>query len=116
MAKVEPPVVVGKAYDFALWMLPKVEKFPRSYKFSVGDRLADGALDILSLLVEAGYTREKRATLEQVNRNVNVVRYLLRLAKDLRLLSQDAYAFASERLEEIGRMTGGWLKSAGAPA
>ena len=34
-----PAVVVGKTYDLVLWLLPKTEKFPRSYRFSVGDRL-----------------------------------------------------------------------------
>ena len=28
------PVVVGKAYDFVLWLLPKVEPFPRSRRFN----------------------------------------------------------------------------------
>lgn len=49
----EPAVVVGKAYDFLLWLLPKVEKFARSYRFSVGERLAGYGLDLLLLLVEA---------------------------------------------------------------
>ena len=39
-------------------------------------------------------------------------RLLLRLAKDLKLLSLDAYTFAAERLDEIGRMVGGWRKVA----
>jgi len=30
-------VVVGKTYDFLLWLLPKVETFPPSYRFSVGE-------------------------------------------------------------------------------
>jgi hypothetical protein len=32
----ESAVVVVKAYDFNVWLLPKVEKFARSHKFSVG--------------------------------------------------------------------------------
>jgi hypothetical protein len=32
----EPPVVIGKAYDFVLWLLPKAESFSRAYRFSVG--------------------------------------------------------------------------------
>ena len=35
----EPAVVVGKTYDFVLWLMPKVEKFSRSYRFSLGERL-----------------------------------------------------------------------------
>jgi hypothetical protein len=31
-------VVVEKTYDLLLWLLPKVEEFPRGFRFSVGDR------------------------------------------------------------------------------
>jgi hypothetical protein len=34
-------IVVVKTYDLVLWLLPKVEKFPRSYRFSVGDRMVN---------------------------------------------------------------------------
>jgi hypothetical protein len=108
----EPAVVVGKAYDFVLWLVPKVEKFPRSYRFSVGDRLVSYDLDLLLVLVEAAYTANKAVLLLQANNKVNALRYLLRLAKDLRLLSLDSYGFAAERLDEIGRMVGGWQKAA----
>ncbi len=37
-AKADLPVVVQKAYEFNLWMIQKVENFPRSYRFSVGAR------------------------------------------------------------------------------
>jgi len=74
-----------------------VENFPRSYRFSVGDRLVQGILDLLLRL--------------------NRLRFLLRLAKDLNLLNVDSYGHAAERVEEIGRMVGGWRKaSAGAVA
>lgn len=35
-AMTEPAVVVQKAYDWVLWIVPKVEKFPRSYRFLMG--------------------------------------------------------------------------------
>jgi hypothetical protein len=106
-----PAVIVTKAYDFALWLLPKVEKFPRSFRFSIGDRLVAGCLDLLLHLVDAAYSSDKGVPLRQAARQINCLRYLLRLSKDLRLLSLDPYAFAAERLEEIGRMAGGWQKS-----
>lgn len=107
--------MIAKAYDFALWLLPKVEKFPRSYRFSVGDRLVAGALDLLSGLVEASYSSRKSSFLQKASADINVLRYLLRLAKDLRLLSMESYLFAVERLDEVGRMSGGWLKSLRSP-
>jgi hypothetical protein len=110
--KPQSAVVVGKAYDFVLWLLPKVENLPKSYRHSVGERLTQQGLDLLLTLVEAAYTREKAALLSKANGIVNGLRYLLRLAKDLRLLTLDAFAFAVERLDEVGRMAGGWYKAA----
>jgi hypothetical protein len=102
---------VSKAYDFVLWLLPKVEKFSRAYRFTVGERLSATGLDVLLLLVEASYSTRKEETLHEATRKINSVRYLLRLAKDLKLLTVDSYGFAAERLDEIGRMVGGWRKS-----
>jgi hypothetical protein len=105
--------VVGKAYDFVLWLLPKVETFPRSHKFTIGERLSAQGLDVLVILTEAAYTTGKDDLLTQANRKINSTRLLLRLAKDLKLITLDAYGFAAERLDEIGRMVGGWRKVAG---
>ncbi len=33
---------ITKLYDFILWMIPKLEKFPRSQKFVLGDRIERG--------------------------------------------------------------------------
>ena len=60
---VEGAVVVGKAYDFLLWLLPKVEKFPRSYRFSVGERMTEAGLDLLVSVTEAAYSRDKACLL-----------------------------------------------------
>ena len=110
------PVVVGRAYDFSLWLIQKVEHFPRSYRFSVSDRLVARVLDMQLRLVDAAYSREKAQILAEVNGMLNRMRYLLRLAKDLRLLSVDSYGFAAERVEEIGRMAGAWRKASAARA
>jgi 23S rRNA-intervening sequence protein len=102
-----------KAYDFVLWLLPKAESFSRAYRFTLGERVVSGGLDLLLALVEAAYTTNKAGLLQRANGQVNGLRYLLRLAKDLRLLTVDSYTFAAERLEEIGRMVGGWQRSMG---
>jgi len=107
----ELPVVVQKAYEFSLWLVRKVENFPRSYRFSVGDRLVHGVLDLLLRLVDAAYSRDKVGILMEVNGMLNRMRFLLRLAKDLNLLTVDSYGHAAERVEEIGRMVGGWRKA-----
>ena len=51
----EPTVVVQKAYDWALWIIPKVEKFPKSYRFSIGQSLVTASIELLLDLVDATY-------------------------------------------------------------
>ena len=109
--KKEEAVVVGKTYDYILWMMQKVEKFPRSYKFTLGDRIVESSLDLLLNLVEAAYSKNKREYLIAANRDLNLLRFLLRLSKDLKILSIKSYEFVSSSLHEIGSMSGGWLKS-----
>jgi four helix bundle protein len=111
--KDEAPPVIQKTYEFVLWLVKKVEGFPRSHRFTVGDRLTSTSLDLLSALVEAAYSKEKEPRLEAASRSVNSIRYLLRLAKDLKLISVDSYGFSAGSLDEVGRMVGGWRKAAG---
>ena len=105
------PIAVTKTYDFVMWLLPKVESFPRTHKFTVGERLSASGLDLLTSIVEAAYSPSRAPLLEEANRKVNSTRYLLRLAKDLKLMTAESYAFSAEKVDEIGRMVGGWTKS-----
>ena len=67
-----------------LWLVPTVEKFSRSQKFLLGDRLQATALDVLERLVEATYTRDRRRHLASANLGmIEKLRFLCRLAKDL---------------------------------
>lgn len=61
-----------KTYRFLLWLVPTVEKFPRSQKFPLGDRIQAAALDVLEGLIEATYRRERAGHLarwRQANRS-----------------------------------------------
>ena len=111
----DAPIVVSKAYDFNLWLVQKVQKFPRHFRTTLGDRLASSSIDLLLLLLDAAYTSQKESTLIAANRKLNAIRYLLRMAKDLRLMSIESFGFAVEKIDEIGRMAGGWRKSVARP-
>lgn len=66
--------MVGKTYDFILWLLPKVDNFARQYRFTLGDRIITQGLDLLSTLVEAAYATNKEGALDVANRRVNSTR------------------------------------------
>ena len=102
----DPPVVLVKWYDFTKWVLDHVDNFPKNQRFVFGQRLADGVITILELIVEATYSERKSQILLEVNRRMEVLRWLLRLAFDRRLFASKQYAASSEQLTECGRMMG----------
>lgn len=109
----EAPVVLVKWYDYAKWLLERVENFPKSQRFVLGQRLTGQAMDVLDLLVEASYARDKAEILATANRKMEVLRWTVRMAKDRKLFTAAQFEFSARALNECGRMVGGWLKSRG---
>jgi four helix bundle protein len=107
----EPTMVVQKAYDWTLWIIPKVERFPKSQRYSIGEHLVRASIDLLLYLVDATYQSRNSGSLHSAVREVNRIRYLVRLAKDLRLITIDSHEFAAKAIDDIGRMAGGWRRS-----
>jgi hypothetical protein len=97
--------------QFILWLVPAVEKFPRSQKFLLGDRMQSTALDALEALIEATYTRDRRGHLARANLGLEKLRFLFRLAHDLRHLDARRYEHAARSLDDIGRLVGAWAKA-----
>ena len=48
-----------KSYRFLMWLIPTLDKFPKSQRFLLGDRIESTALDMLEGLIEATYTRSR---------------------------------------------------------
>jgi hypothetical protein len=104
------PVALDKAYALALWLIAKTGAMPRAHRFTLGDRVYAQALDLVVVLTQASFSRDKSRALETAADRVNSLRILLRLSKDLQLISFDSYTHATGLLDEIGRMIGGWRK------
>jgi hypothetical protein len=107
----ESPIFT-RTYDFLLWLLPQTARFPRQYRFSLGERLARQALDFHELLITAGISHgvEQQAALKQADGQLVQLHQMMRLCKDLEIISLSQYEHVSRLLNELGRLLGGWLK------
>ena len=107
----EVPVVL-KLYELTLWTMNHTAQFPRHHRYSLGTRIEATLLDLLDLLIAARYRRDNRASLDNANIMLERLRFQMRLAKDLKALALNSFEFQAKAVEEIGRMIGGWRKSA----
>lgn len=85
--------VAEKHYKLILWMLPKIANFPKDQRFLLADRIERILLDILEMLIEAVYSKERRGILIKVNLKLDVLRFMMRVAKDMKYVNVNAYDF-----------------------
>jgi len=105
--------IVLKAYDLLKHSIPILKKLPREQKFLLGDRIQNKISDLLELLVETYYSPrpQKPALLAKVNITLETLRYYVRLLYELGYYNSTTYGQLAERINELGKMCGGWLKS-----
>lgn len=109
----EKPVIIQASYDLLKDTIKIVNKFPRSQKFTLGDRLQNHLSDLMELYLRAYYSKniQKKALLEEANIQLEILRHYYRIAYDFGFYNSLKYQHFASILQEIGRMTGGWIKS-----
>ena len=108
----EPPLLT--LWEQALGeLLDRTGAFPKSARFSFAARIDARALDVLEALAAARYAPldDKRRLLAAADRDLAVLRVLLRVSHQRRLLDLGALEHHSRALDEAGRMLGGWRAS-----
>lgn len=118
MPVAERPPLYTCLYELTGWTFARSASFPKSHRFTFSQRLDNSTLDALMLCVRAIYsTRERKgALLEELNLLLEQLRVLWRLVHDQHWISQQQLLFVIGRIDEAGRMTGGWLKQAQKPS
>ena len=108
----EEMIVLTRMFDLLAWLLPKCERFPRSYRTTVTQRLMDAALDVQERLFDAQTRRGARRAecLHAADAALVTLRLYLRLAHHWRWFTDGQYQHVSQMVAEIGRLLGGWLK------
>jgi hypothetical protein len=104
------PQAVQCCHELLAWLIPLLDQFPRHRRFTLGERLESGFLLILECLVEAAYSRDKQAALQQANRRLAVNRHLWRLAMELKVINLKRYEHGIRLMDDLGRQIGGWLR------
>ena len=108
----ETLVIFTRTYDFVTWILPMTEKFPKSQRFVVTQRLQNAVLNFQESLIEANALRGARRAekLRFADTELRKARLYLRLCQKWKWLTSGQYKYASVMVVEIGRLLGGWMK------
>ncbi|MBI4434818.1 four helix bundle protein [Candidatus Uhrbacteria bacterium] len=107
------PIVHTLYVTYRLWH-DLVLKFPKSERYALGQTCGQTLLAILERILAAAGIADRIQKLEHlrlVSTKLDILRLLVRLCKDTRCISNEAYLAVESKLHETGRMLGGWIKS-----
>ncbi len=87
--------------------------FPKKDKYTIGQTTEKYIIQTIELLLEASYaTKEtKRRIILSANNKFEALKIFIRLLKELNVIDDKKYILLQTRIQEIGKMFGGWLKS-----
>ena len=112
MAIAKELVIFTQTYDLLNWLLPQCERFPKSQRFVVTQRLQGAALDFQEAIFEANARRgaQRLQHLQAADAHLNKLRLYLRLARQWDWLAIGQYEHASRMVAGIGKLLGGWIR------
>lgn len=103
--------IAQKTEEMIRYGYQAVQHFPKAERHVLSQDLRLCMWRILRLVVTAGKRYHKKTTLQDLDIELELMRRKLRLCRELGVLPFKKYEVWARHLDDIGRMTGAWIKS-----
>jgi four helix bundle protein len=103
--------ILQKIFDMMEYGYGALAQYPKSEKFALVADIKRSMDRMLERTIEAQKKYYKKTTLQELDVEIMKLKAYLRLSKNLGFLPMKKYQIWSEKVVEIGKMLGGWLKS-----
>ena len=105
--------IIQKLYDFYREFYLAIPVMPKQDRHVLGEKIQNTCLELLKDLIFASHTekQKKREFLMEAATKLDLLKILIRLSEEVKATPTKKYLTLSEKLQEIGRMLGGWIRS-----
>jgi len=99
-------------YKMYVSFAPLLYRYPKLYRYTLGEAIEKNIISLLELIFEANaLPRPLRETpLIKANAKCEMLKLLIRMSFELKLVEDTQYFQLSANLREVGKMLGGWIK------
>ncbi len=111
MALYDELPVFKASYDLLLDIYRFSSTLTREFKFTIGEKLKNETLQLLILVFRANSEREKIQAIQKAREQIEMVRLLLRVLKDLKQISLKSFVRVNQQVENVSKQLSGWQKS-----
>lgn len=105
------PILHRLTSVYKLWH-ETIPNLPKAARYTLGSKIDILLLEIIeSVLAAAGESANgKDAYLAKASRRLDLLKFLLKMAWEIRAIDGNRFLKLSEHLAETGRMIGGWIR------
>lgn len=105
-------VIFTQTHQLLSWLLPQTERFPKSQRFVVTQRLQSALLDFQEAVFDANVRtgQQRLMHLEAADGHLHKLRLYLRLAHQWGWLNAGQFEHVSRMVAGVGKLLGGWLR------
>ena len=103
--------VYRDTYRLILAVFEATRKFPREYKYTLGQDMKRDGLVLIRSIYRANKNQDKQQFLETFQDDLELLKLQIRLAHDLRIISVKKQVEILEMMDIIGRQVSGWKKA-----
>lgn len=102
--------VYKESYDLLIITYKLVEKVPREYKYSLGERLKNAVTDVLLYIFEGSKAKDttKKECIEKAINSLEKSRLCIRIFSDLNVWSVSSQVSLNLKIENISKQLTQW--------
>ena len=111
MATYDHLPVYKASYELLLEIFKFTRNFQREYKYTIGEKLKNETVDMITHIYRANSARVKTERIQQARESLEVIRLYLRLLKDLNQIGLKRFVDINALIETVSRQLCGWQKA-----
>jgi hypothetical protein len=87
--------------------------FPKNSRYTLGAKIDSSFLEVIELIIRASYSDKLRKliSLKSASLKLDLLKFFLQIAWEIKSLDNKKYILLSEKLDETGKMLGGWIRA-----
>jgi hypothetical protein len=111
MATYDTLPIYKASYELLVEIFQFTQNFSREFKYTLGERLKNETIDMITNIYRANTRQNKFDTLQKARENIEIIRLYMRLLKDLKQVGLKKFVNINERIENVSKQLTGWQKS-----
>lgn len=105
------PIIHKLIEAYKMWQ-EYLPNFPKTSRYTLGLKIDQFFIEVAELIFTASYlpAEKKLICINKSSAKLDLLKFFIRISWEIKALDNKKYAALSERLDEIGKMLGGWIR------